>query len=237
MKKLLFTIHLLSNFFLQAQDTHTNEFWTGYITDIKLNERISLWNDLQYASQVFVLSRHGVTYHVDSRFTVTAGYAISLASTTFTTDFVRLEHRPWAQYEIRTPIAEKLEFRHRIRYDARFREKTTASEVLDEFEFYHRIRFMNGLKIPLYTLKNGQKINLNILEEMLFKFGENITGKNFEQNRLFILVGFNIGKIHPMIGYEHRLSPLKTHGYYSHRHGLMIWIVQKFDWSKREVKN
>lgn len=236
MKKFLFTLYILTQgFVLFAQNSHKTELWGGYITRIKLNKSLSLWNDTHFATESFFILRHGLNYHIDKHATLSGGYAWLYTATSFTTDLVRFEHRPWAQIDFRFPLGEKLRYSYRMRYDFRIRKEITKNEVLDDFTAYHRIRFMNGIQFPLATLENGKKIDFNIIDEVLFNLGSEIKGKNFDQNRIWLMAGFSpIKDIRAMVGYVNRMSPASTPNDFNFRHGFAVWIIHSFDASKKD---
>lgn len=219
-----------------GQDTHKTEFWGGYITRTKLNNNWSLWNDTHFATESFFILRHGLNYHIDKNAIITGGYAWLYTATSQTNDLVRFEHRPWAQFDIRVPLGKHLRFSHRVRYDFRIRKKLSGDEILDDFTAYHRLRFMNGIQIPLMTLDNGKKIDFNIIDEILFNLGsEKPKGNYFDQNRIWLLVGFSpVKDMRAMVGYVNRMAPAATPNDYNHRHGIAIWIIHSFDLSKKD---
>ena len=214
----------------QAQNNntvHKAEIWLGYISAVNFNEKFSAWNDFHFVLKSFFISRHGITYHLAQKATLTAGYAWALTSTTFTDQLIRFEHRPWGQLEFIQPIHKELSFRFRIRYDARFQKKVNKNQMFDDFISYNRIRFLNGIRFPVVRLKNEKNIYLNLMNETLLNFGKEVTENNLDQNRIWVLVGVNWGNISLMPGYEFRFVPTVM-GNQNIYHGLVLWIVQDF---------
>ena len=234
-KSIIRIITLLSIMISNAQDSHKAELWGGYITKTKISKKISLWNDTHFASESFFILRHGLNYHIDKNVVLTGGYAWLYTATSFSNHLTRFEHRPWAQIDIRIHLGEKLRYSYRVRYDYRIRKEVTKSEVLDDFMAYHRIRFMNGIQIPITTLSNGDKIDFNIIDEILFNLGDEIKGKNFDQNRIWLLVGFSpIKNIRTMAGYVNRMSPASTPNNFNYRHGFAVSIIHSFDLTEKQ---
>ena len=59
----------------QTKYDNIGHFWFAYMANIKLNQRFSLWNDLQVLPQLYVLTRHRVTYTFNEKVSLTAGFA------------------------------------------------------------------------------------------------------------------------------------------------------------------
>jgi hypothetical protein len=207
----------------QKQLVHRQEVWTAFFRNIKIDDKYTLWNDFHFVPNSFFISRHGISRQINEKIAITAGYAWLLTATPFTERLVRFEHRPWGQIELLQPLSGKVTYRFRIRYDYRIRKRLSQNEVLDDYISYSRIRFMNGIRLPLLKVK-GKTISLNMMNETLFNFGSNITGNNLDQSRNWILFGYRIGNYTLMPGYEHRFIPSAQQNFFNH--GIALWIIR-----------
>jgi hypothetical protein len=219
---ILFFIPLVL-FAQQKPTVHRKETWSAIFLHINLNKNYSLWNDFHFVPSSFFIARHGITRQINEKVTITGGYAWLLTATHFTDRLVRFEHRPWGQIEMIKPLSENIIYRFRLRYDFRIRKRIGEKEVMDDFIHYSRIRFMNGIRFPLIKMRNEKFLNINLINETLFNFGKEITGNNLDQNRIWILLGYNFGKYTLMPGYEQRFLP--GHQKNTIMHGLAIWII------------
>lgn len=209
---------------LCAQTEFQEELWGGLILNARVADHWSLWQDMHLVPGNFYVTRSGVTYHHRDRWVVTGGYATVLTSTPFTNRLIRTEHRPWGQAEVRIPLASGKQIRTRLRYDARFRREIDGLALTENYTFYHRVRFMVGLRLPLR--KPG--VALNFMNETLLNAGENAPSNVLDQTRLFNLLEFPVGPIRMMTGYHIRPIPLPSGGVRV-RHGLSVWVMYGID--------
>lgn len=232
----LFFIILLSATLLKGQNKtaiNKNQIWVGYMTDVKLNETWSVWNDFHLATGNFFIARHGLTYHINKNVSFTGGYAWLFLSTSFSDDLKRKEHRPWAQLFVSIPQGEWT-LQQRIRYEARFKEKMQGQDILsNEYDFSNRLRYMLGVrkKIDANVLGNS-KTFVSLNNEVLVNFGKTINN-NLDQFRVSLLYGYPTKKATFQLGYMYRYIPGSATTYTNY-HSAVLWINQNFDWSKKE---
>ena len=211
----------------QAQDngniTHEDEVWGAYLTSIKINDTWALWNDWQYASGTSWISRHGLTYAVNENLDFTAGYAIQMANTGFTNNFIRNEQRPWFQMIKRFTLSDKLTFLFRFRNDIRFREiYANDGTLLDEREFSNRVRFLGRFRIPIYKIDKEHYFHYDLANEVLLNFG-NDNLQPMDQNRFFNFIGYSNFHFTFLLGYHLRTVP-RGNDRYIYRHSVNFWI-------------
>jgi hypothetical protein len=207
----------------QKTIVHRTESWSALFMNIKLNDKYAVWNDFHFVPNSFFIARHGLTRQLNEKVTVTAGYAWLLTATPFTENLVRFEHRPWGQIELIQPIANKINYRFRLRYDYRIRKGLSQTEVLDNYISYSRLRFMNSIRFPLFKLKQ-KTVNLNLMNETLLNFGSQISGNNLDQNRIWIMFGYRVGDYTIMPGYLQRFIPSSPRNFINH--GIALWILR-----------
>jgi hypothetical protein len=225
---LLLILFLFVRVSLHAQSIeteHKTEFWAAYIFPMRISERFSIWNDVHVVPNSFFIDRHGLSYHINSNNAVTLGYAWLKTATPFSERLIRFEHRPWGQWETLMKMSHRMDFRFRIRYDLRIRKGLEESTISEDFLHYSRLRFMNGIRFPVFKLKKERPITLNLMNETLLNFGSEISGNNLDQNRLWVLFGYRYKNFSIMPGYEWRFVPStqKNNNY----HGAAIWLVHE----------
>ena len=228
------SILLSANTFAQRSVTSQAQSWFGYMTSTELTKRYSWWNDTHFVPNGFFILRTGLTFTLKQA-SITAGYAHAwLPASSSNTDLIRNENRPWAQIQFTLPINTSLTFIQRTRYDARFIQNLSQGETIADYTFVNRIRFMGSLRNNFPALGNkNYKPFVALSDEVLFNFGENVSGNLFNQNRLYLTLGFQKDRIQYQIGYMNRLVLTGTDQYVQN-HTLLIWVTQKFSLRKRE---
>lgn len=204
---------------------HRGEVWGGYISSIRLNEKLSLWNDFHFVATSFFVSRHGLTYAPRPNIAITGGYAWVATATSFSDRLIRNEHRPWGQVVWRPAVAGKIGYQFRFRYDARWRQDVAGGEVLNGRIFYSRLRLMARLRWPLRELPEGQQIHFDLMDEYLFNAGTQVRN-GMDQNRLYLLLGYSKTKLSILGGYHWRAIPGPGRDF-TFRHGCTVWVIHR----------
>lgn len=229
---LLWVTFSLTTFAQTRQVDKNNQYWIGYMTNTMLSDRYSWWNDFHLVPEGFGVARTGITRHF-TNVNVTGGYAfLWLPPGSGNTRLERHEHRPWGQIQFNLPVARNYSLVQRIRYDARFREKILNGEVMDGYNFNHRIRFLTSFKRTLGHNEQRQYVPYVVIsDEVLFNFGKEITTNTFDQNRLSISLGMQSKTIQYQVGFMNRfvqVAPSK----FTLNHTLVLWITHRFDLRK-----
>lgn len=211
---------------------HT-EYWAGYITSIQVGKKYSIWNDFHYLPTAFWVNRHGLTWHFRKNHTLTGGYAYVLTATGGSTDLVRPEHRPWAQYEVLCPLGRNWGWRIRVRYDHRIRAVMIGQETTNDFTAYNRWRLMLSARRTLIKFDNGNKLHLNVLNEVLLNQGRQRPipeGRNglLDQNRAYLMVGFDLPKVRILGGVHDRAIP-RDGDEIEHKRGFTVWVIHRLN--------
>ncbi|MDP5091827.1 MAG: DUF2490 domain-containing protein, partial [Polaribacter sp.] len=108
--------------FSQEDFIYENQVWVGYITDTKISDKMSLWNDAHYVPESFLILRTGATYRFNFsekvKGSTTLGFArLWLYSRNEATP-TKNEFRPWGQTTASFKL-HKFTITNRFRYDAR----------------------------------------------------------------------------------------------------------------------
>src|SRR5690606_28212607 len=154
---------------------------------------LSLWNDAHYVPGSFFIGRHGLSVHLNEQITATGGYAWLFLSPSFSDNLMRAEHRPWAQMVFNFSVGQKYQVHHRVRYDARFRQNVADDEIVAGYGFTNRVRFMTSIRRPLIGQVLGKQIPFITLgNEVLLNFGKKVYNNNLDQNRTWLMVGYEL---------------------------------------------
>lgn len=225
---------------LYAQDRSTqtnNQYWLGYMTSTRISDKYSVWNDFHLVPEGFAVVRTGLTRNFPKA-SITGGYAfLWLPPGSGNTSLTRLEHRPWGQVQFTLPVSGRISVIQRVRYDARFREKVAHGEVVDGYNFNHRVRFLVTVKRVLNDDPSKTvKPYVSLSNEVLLNFGKEVSYNTFDQNRLSLAVGMQTPKTQYQLGFMNRFvqtGPAR----YTLNHTVVLWVTQKFDLQKKLARN
>jgi hypothetical protein len=221
-------LSLTSVLFAQEKINSTStQIWGGYINSLRLNDKYSLWNDIHYVPESFIIVRHGISAHLTDQIIVTAGYAwLETAVPALNNQLKRFEHRPWGQLMLNLPVGEKYSIHHRVRYDYRIRQSLELGIPTNSFTPYHRVRFMTSIRRPIKGNKLGNKIPfVNIGNELLVNFGDAIVFNHFDQNRFWVMAGMQLNSVTFQLGYMHRFVQGRAGNEFNTYHTPVLWIT------------
>lgn len=204
------------------------QVWGGYISSVRLHPKFSLWNDIHYVPESFLILRHGLSIHLTNQISATGGYAwLHTAVAAQNNRLSRFEHRPWGQLMVNLPVGEKYQIHHRIRYDYRIRQAMLDGiPQQDDFRAYHRLRLMTSFRRPLIGQKLGDRIPfLTVGNELLVNFGKQITFNHFDQNRFWIMAGIQASPFTIQLGYMHRFVQGSSGYDFAIYHTPVLWVT------------
>lgn len=180
---------------LSAQTVQQNTGWFALFNTTKFNSKWGLALDIQVRSAddwAYVrntLFRPGLTYYINDRNNVTAGYALITTDNNVNT---LLEHRIWEQYILAHKISSVFAM-HRFRLEQRFIETNGPDDT-----FSQRFRYFFRLIQPLQKQEGGfSKGAFVALQNEIFLNLQNkdkINGSFFDQNRAYLAVGYRFSK-------------------------------------------
>lgn len=214
---------------LWAQNSHISESWGGYITQIRLNDRISIWNDAHFVPYNFIIHRHGMSYHFKNGARLSGGYAHLYQAPPLGGGFDRDEMRPWWQIQHALPLSKKWLLGLRFRHDMRFREQIVSGLVNeDTFLFNHRFRFLTNFRLFLPNKNPAYRLHLNFRNEYHHDIGADVhNGMN--QNRTALMLGIAMKDRTILTGYQVRTFELRATDSFRYNHGFVFWFIQNFD--------
>ncbi len=196
---------------VQAQSVSQTSGWAGIFNTVKLGERTSLLNDVQwrstddFAHTHSVLIRSGLNYQLTKQLGATIGYAyIPTRRAVGSTSGLLTEHRIWQQ-AIYNHKLSRASVMHRLRFEQRFLPRTmVAGDDLktDGYNRAYRARYFIRNILPLQkttAFKNGTFASLQT--EVFLNIGNKsaVNGKLFDQNRLYVAAGYRLS---PMLDLE-----------------------------------
>jgi hypothetical protein len=188
---------------------HLEQTWFAYFNQTRLTEKSGIWVDAHlrltgnFVNDVGVsIARAGYTYYFTdhARFTVGYAYATQYGLTSDAPDIP--EHRPWQQM-MWTEKKSWFSLAQYIRLEERFRRKVEDNELASGYDFSYRVRYNMAFIVPLKGKQVEPKTPFLFLnDELHINFGKNIVNNYFDQNRLFIGVGYQFTKsLNAQLGY------------------------------------
>lgn len=224
-------------FFFSKQQAQTQELeqkaelWLGYISSVRISEKLYLWNDFHFVPKSFFVSRHGLSYELAQGLRISGGYAWVQVSVQGNAKLERKEHRPWAQIEWRKKLAENYSLRMRYRHDWRYRQEVEGGQVQEQYSLTQRKRLMLGLRRELGHWGKAA-IHIDILNEFLLN-NNKARGFHIDQNRSYLLFGYRRASFTLLCGYDLRLIPNSSGRLATIRHGLTLWLIHSMNWRRK----
>lgn len=222
----------------QNKITENQQLWFGYITQSKITDNLSWWNDVHWVPESFGLARTGITYHFGKKnqMTSTVGYAFGKIYPPEGNETFRPEHRLWGQ----TTLSHKhddFSFLHRLRYEGRFRGKIIEDHLQNEFNFNYRLRYLLQARYYFKNQKKG-KFYLMASDEVLFNLGDEIKNNfRLDQNRISLGGGYQLKKMTFQLAYMNQLIESNSSYTFKMNHNVQLLIFHRFDLRKKSDSN
>ena len=188
--RILFSILLLSLFQCQLFSQNSSEnylgSWYNYSLNHRLNERISInpYAELRFYEpltnyNLALFSIRG-NYHLNSKSTLSIGYAFLDIDTVFEFDNTPniKEHRINEQYIYKHKLG-KFKTQHRFRLEQRFLDFSSRNEIQNRFRY--RLSFKYDINKTLFLV---------LSEEPFVNFQDQV----FHENRVYAGIGFKVMK-------------------------------------------
>lgn len=180
--------------------------WLATFNTVKTGKKTSIHSDIQWRSgdefafTQTLLIRTGLNYHFSKKSTFTGGYAfIHNYRNMGGVDGYAPEHRIWEQFLYNHSL-HKITVSHRFRLEQRFIGRTIIdnNELKKDGTMYAgRFRYFIRNVLPLRNKMPFTKGTFVALQnEIFFNIGnkENVNGKTFDQNRLYLATGYRFSK-------------------------------------------
>jgi hypothetical protein len=208
MKKLILIPLLLFVMDLFAQNDRVNDYnylsWLQSFNTISMNKKWSLhveyqWRrteGLKYWQQS--LLRIGTNYKLHENVTAHVGYAwaetFPYGDYPIASNGSFPEHRIYEQISFRQPLNRFL-LTHRFRIEQRWlgRVAQGTDREIEDWVLVHRFRYQFRTQYPFYT-KGDKQFYGAAADEIFIGAGKELGTNIFDQNRIFLLVGYKFNK-------------------------------------------
>lgn len=222
----------------RLSDVNTLGWYAGYGT-FYLHKNVSLWAEYQWRRDDVItdwqqsLLRVGGQYHFknDVSVAILYGYIISYPYGDFPAGpYTVPEHRITEQLVWNSAIG-RLGLNHRIRLEQRFVGKVNqqaATYDVTDYTYLNRMRYQLRGTLPLNKPTMQDKtFYLAAFDELFIGFGKNVNQNIFDQNRVGLLLGYQLNKVYRVeAGYFNQTVQqgglVRGRQVYQYNHGLMI---------------
>lgn len=194
----------------QPQHLYANNsnVWISYTGSHKISSKWGLHLEAQERRSDWIkdnqqlLLRAGINYYLNPQTTLTAGYCYVKtypygdfpAKTTFP------ENRFWEQLQLKNQIG-KIEWISRFRLENRLvntpvvTDTTTKKYEPGDAVFTNRFRLLNRFSIPFKgNTITDKNFYATAFDELFVNFGKNVAANFFDQNRVFVGIGYKVPK-------------------------------------------
>ena len=177
--------------------THTSGMWLGYYTKFRLRHKLFYYGEYHMRRREFVsyinkiYLRFGLTYLISKKVDVTLGIAtpinFSEDPNDANTDYAVMEFRFWEQLLFVVPLLRAKTY-HQIRFEQRWKRKFYKGA---EYIQNYRWRYKFAIYVPLnHSHLQPKTVFFSFYDEIFIQTGRGITYNHFEDNRMFIGLGY-----------------------------------------------
>lgn len=198
----------LTSPFLQAQKKTDQQTltWIRYYNIFPLTEKWSIHTELDNRSFVnpihenlFVVRVQG-RYRANKTIDLGGGFAyfnVNTQDPRIDPNFSVPEYRGQQDITLINDIA-KITFHNRFQIEERFMQKSSRTELLDDFSFSWRFRYRLQSTFTLWE-KDKRNLKGTISDEILLNYGKDNKRNTFDQNRIYAALRYHFN---PNIGLE-----------------------------------
>lgn len=223
---------------IEKEVSHSTGLWLGTYTKYKLSKRMFYYGEYHYRrrnefvkdmAQVYL--RFGTTYLVTKKFEVTTGIVTPIYwapnQNADNIDKTVMQFRFWEQFLFVQPIG-RVKIYHQFRFEQRWKRDY---EIGSPFELTHRFRYKLTTYVPLnHDHLVNKTLFFSFYEEIFIQAGKSVIYDHFEDNRLFLGLGYIINENFQLqAGYmwtfRHKGGPFS----YEHRHIPRLSLYHNLD--------
>ncbi len=222
---------------------HTREqVWFGYFNQTRITNKVGLWLDVHYRlTDNFIerpfqfIVRPALNFYIKENVRLQTGYAFVSHFPAKGFETTRPEHRGWQQIWWNQKYNGFTTMQW-LRLEERFNHKITNDALQPGYNFNYRLRYNFSLFIPLKGKELVPKTPfIAFIDEVFLNFGEKVVYNTFDQNRLFIGVGYQItSHMNIQTGYMNVFQQEASGNSYWCTHALRLFLFQTLDLRSNE---
>jgi Protein of unknown function (DUF2490) len=250
-KHAIFSLLMLCFITLKAQNpreyTNNSTAWFMYFGTHKIADKWSLHLEGQIrrseglANPQQFLLRGGVNYHINPQATVTVGYAFieTYPYGGFPVKSIFPENRLWEQLQLKHQVGN-FEWISRFRLEQRYVNSPVLVGTVykaGDAVYTNRFRLLNRFSIPF----NGKTIvdksfYLSVYDEFMINFGKNVQYNLFDQNRIYVALGYKLPKVGRLeVGYLNQLLVKSDGKKIENNHTVQVGLSCNLDFKKKKI--
>lgn len=233
---------------IRQTSTNTNA-WLMYVGSHRISDKWGLHLEVQLRRSDFLadaqqyLLRGGINYHISGQVIATAGYCF-----VETCQYGKLpaksnfpEHRLWEQLQFKNQV-DIFEWVSRFRLEQRFVhlpiQNGTIYEANDTATYTNRFRLLNRFSLPFKGKTIIDKsFYLSVYDEFMVNFGEKVGLNLFDQNRVYIAIGYKIPKVGRFeLGYLNQLIVKSDGKTLESNNTLQVGLNANIDFYKKKTQ-
>jgi Protein of unknown function (DUF2490) len=241
----LLSVFMSSAVFAQAPEKNirtAGQLWFGYLNQMRFSKKWGAWLDIHYRMTdnladrpMAFLFRPGATYFIKDNLRINVGYTLVKHYPRKGFNTTRTEHRPWQQIWWNQKYPGLVMLQH-LRFEQRFNQKVVSDQIEDGYNYTFRIRYGLSFFVPLKGKEIVAKSPfIAFTNEVFLNFGDRIIYNTFDQNRLFIGLGYQFTPHINVQGGYMNLYQQEASGYnYLLAHVVRLSLFQTLDFRKKE---
>lgn len=218
------------------------QVWLSYFNQTRFSGRWGMWFDLQLRTEDNFFTglstgiiRVGLTYYLNDQAKLTAGYAYAnYFPAEGHKNVSQPEHRPWQQFQWHNNH-KKIRTMQWVRLEERFTRKLlNDDELADGYNFNFRLRYNFVFQVAL-DKRAFQPGTFSFVanEELMVNFGKEIVYNTFDQNRIFLGLGYHVNKSDNLrLGYMLLFQQLASGYQYRILHAIRVAYYHNLDLRK-----
>ncbi|MEJ0029958.1 MAG: DUF2490 domain-containing protein [Bacteroidota bacterium] len=215
--------------------------WLGYFNQTRFSDKWGMWVDVHYrmtdnfADRPFqFLFRPAVTYFIKDNLRVNVGYTLAEHFPAKGLNTTRTEHRAWQQVWWNQKYS-RMSTLQWLRLEQRFNQKVANDVKVGGYTYTFRARYNFAFFIPLKGRELAPKTPfVAIMNEVFLNFGKNVVYNTFDQNRLFVGLGYQFTThLNAQLGYMNVYQQDATGNNYFSSHCIRFFVFHSLDLRKK----
>lgn len=222
------------------------QVWYGFYPNIKFGEKWSWNNEIENrqfivpsAENLFFIRTH-LHYQVHKHWDVAAGFAYFLVNTQNPDIDSKLfipEYRPFEEANNSVTFKDRYTITNRLRFEQRWIQKTSGTELVEGFNFNMRFRYRFGVDILLWETKAKKHgIKLRLSDEVMVNIPTKVVKNVFDQWRGYTGIYYQPpGPMAFEVGHLYWLQQRATEYQYFSRNVIRFSVYLKVNWPVKKA--
>jgi hypothetical protein len=221
---------------------YKEQIWLGYFNQTRFTNKWGMWLDVQYRQTdnfierpFQILIRPAVTYFIKDNLRLNAGYAFIEHFPAQGLNTARQEHRAWQQIWWNQKYSGLTTLQW-LRFEERFNQKIVNDVLQEDYNYSFRLRYNLSFFIPLKGKEIVAKTPfIAVANELFLNVGKNVVYNTFDQNRLFVGVGYQFtSHLNAQLGYMNVYQQEASGSSYNSANVIRVAVFHTLDLRNKE---